>query len=91
MSEVTITGSCFEVDAGVIAASFRLDPATVPALMRSGEITSRCETGIEEDAGRWRLTFFHASRALRLTVDGTGAVLQRATFDVGRRAPRSGP
>ena len=84
MSEVRVTGSGFEVDAGLIASSFGLDPAGVPGLMREGAITSRCETGVDEDEGRWRLTFFHGSRALRLTVDRTGAVLLRATFDVGR-------
>jgi hypothetical protein len=88
MSEVRITGSGFEVDAGLIASSFGLDPSGVPGLMRTGAITSRCETGVDEDEGRWRLTFFHGGRALRLTVDGTGAILLRATFDVGGRRPR---
>ncbi|EYD76014.1 hypothetical protein Rumeso_02443 [Rubellimicrobium mesophilum DSM 19309] len=92
MSEVRLTGGGFEVEAGVLASAFRLDPAGVPGLMRSGAITSRCETGVDEDAGRWRLTFYHGGRALRLTVDGTGAILRRATFDVGRQPrPESSP
>ena len=87
-SGVTLSDAGFEVDANLIGASFRLNPADVPALMREGAMTSLCETGVEEDAGRWRLTFFHAGRALRLTVDGTGSILRHATFDVPRRKGR---
>ena len=41
---------------------------------------SKDQTGVEEDAGRWRLTFFHGGRALRLIVDAEGTILSRATF-----------
>ncbi len=90
MAEVKATETGFEVDAGLIASAFRLDAASVPGLLRDQEITSRCETGIEEDAGRWRLTFFYHDRVLRLTVDGSGAVLQRATFGDPRRRSKLG-
>lgn len=83
MTGVEVTAGGFTVDAALIAAAFGLSPADVPAAMRAGHITSRCETGIDADAGRFRLTFFHAGRALRLTVDGAGTVLSRATFPVG--------
>lgn len=86
--EVTLSDTGFEVEAALIASAFGLDPASVPDLMRAGAITSRCETGVGEDEGRWRLTFFHKGRALRLTVDATGAILLRATFDVGGRGSR---
>lgn len=72
------------VEAGVIAGAFDLDPAHVQGLMRSGAITSRCEQGVGADAGRWRLTFWHGGRALRLTVDDTGAILSRARFPAPR-------
>jgi hypothetical protein len=62
MTQVTPTTSGFEVDAGRIAAAFGLHAAEVPGLMRAGKITSRCETGVDSDAGRWRLMFFHRSR-----------------------------
>lgn len=90
MAEVKATETGFEVDAGLIASAFNLEAASVPGLLRDQEITSRCETGVEDDAGRWRLTFFHRDRVLRLTVDETGAVLQRATFDDLRRRPKLG-
>lgn len=86
MSGVGATPDGFTVDAEVIAAGFKLDPARVPAMLREGQITSRCETGVDEDAGRFRLTFYHNARALRLTVDAQGTVLQQARFPVG--APR---
>ena len=90
MAEVKATETGFEVDAGLIASAFGLDAASVPGLLRDQEITSRCETGIEDDAGRWRLTFFHRDRVLRRTVDGTGTVFQHATFDDPRRRLKLG-
>jgi hypothetical protein len=57
----------------------------VQALMRAGEITSRFERGEGEDAGRFRVTFFHGGRRVRLTIDGDGRVLQRSR--VTRTAP----
>lgn len=75
----------FTVDAGILAEAFELPERDVQRLMAEGAITSRCEEGVDEDAGRWRLTFFHAGRALRLTVDGAGKILAQARFDVPRR------
>ncbi len=45
-------------------------------------MTSLCQAGVDADLGRFRLTFRHAGRALRLTVDADGRVLMRATFPV---------
>lgn len=80
MTGVSITAQGFVVDAEVVGTAFGLDPATVPERMRLREITSRCETGVDEDAGRWRLTFYYGGRALRLTVDAMGTIISRATF-----------
>lgn len=89
MGPVTSTDAGFVVDAGVIGAAFAVEPALVPELMRSGEITSRCETGIDEDAGRFRLVFLHDGRALLLTVDEAGTVLDQATREL-RPKPAAG-
>lgn len=86
---VTVEEGGFVVDAGVLGQAFDLDPATVPERLRAGEITSLCETGRDEDAGRWRLTFFFAGRALRLTVDGRGEVLSRSTFSAHPPRPQA--
>ncbi len=86
MTEVTVTtDGGFVVEAEIIGAALGIDPSLVPKRMRTGEITSRFEAGIDEDAGRFRLTFFSRDRALRLTVDGQGKVLSRSTFPVGHR------
>jgi hypothetical protein len=37
--------------------------------MREGKITVLCERGVDEDAGRYRMTFFHENRRFRLVVD----------------------
>jgi hypothetical protein len=73
-----LTQGVVGVDAVAIAAAFGLDPASVLDLLREGKITSRCEQGIGEDAGRLRLTFFHAGTAFQLVVDRQGQVLSRS-------------
>ncbi|TFL17255.1 DUF6522 family protein [Jannaschia formosa] len=78
----------FVVDAQIVAEAFRIEAPDVRRLLQSGAMTSRCEKGVDEDEGRWRLVFFHGGRALRLTVDGTGALLSRATFAAPRGAGR---
>jgi hypothetical protein len=80
------------VDADIVAAALGIEPALVQPLMRDGKITSVCERGAGEDAGRYRLTFFHANRAFHLVVDEEGQVIERSAHDVGaRRGPPSGP
>lgn len=85
-AQVERAGEGFVVDAGLLAEVFGLVPEEVRVRMQDGRITSRCETGVGEDAGRWRLTFYHGGRACRITVDASGAVLGRATIP----APRIG-
>lgn len=79
------SGDGFTVPAEWIAAGLGLTPDIVGALMRQGAITGQCEKGMGDDAGRWRLTFHHQGRRLRLTVDDEGRLLKRATFDAPRR------
>ncbi|MFN3724120.1 MAG: DUF6522 family protein [Paracoccaceae bacterium] len=87
---ITLTAKGFEVDAATIAAAFGLDPAELQARMRAGEVTSQCEKGMDADAGRFRLTFRHKGRVLRLTVDGAGHILTRSSFDAPRRGQGQG-
>ncbi|KJS45122.1 MAG: hypothetical protein VR71_03155 [Roseovarius sp. BRH_c41] len=91
MSGVTVTAQGFEVDAVTVAAAFGLDPAQLQEKMRAGKVTSRCEKGVDADAGRFRLTFRHAGRVLRLTVDDAGTILKRSTFDAKGTRSASGP
>ncbi|MDN5785614.1 DUF6522 family protein [Pseudorhodobacter sp.] len=81
MPAVEFNEGSFVVDAEVLAKAFGLSAAEVPELMRNGAITSRCEAGVDADEGRWRLTFYHAARAHRLTVDEKGNILRQSSFD----------
>ncbi len=91
MSGVTVTGQGFQVDAVTIANAFRIDPARLQESMRAGEVTGLCEKGVDADAGRFRLTFRHAGRVLRLTVDADGTILKQSTFDTKGARPASNP
>lgn len=82
MDRIETSNGGFTVDAAYLADTLGIDPDQLPGLMKEGRITSQCETGQDADAGRFRLSFFHAGRALRLTVDGQGRILGRACFDV---------
>ncbi|MEF9605041.1 DUF6522 family protein, partial [Paracoccus sp. PXZ] len=56
MSKIDLTEQGFVIEAQELAAAFGLEPGRVPELMRENRITTRCETGEGEDAGRHRLT-----------------------------------
>ncbi|UXX83097.1 DUF6522 family protein [Roseovarius pelagicus] len=82
MSKVSVTADGFVVDAELLGAAFSVPPETIPTEMRDGNITSRCEIGVDADAGTSRLTFFRDGRALRLVVNLDGAVLSQSRFPV---------
>lgn len=83
MTDVERRGNQFVVDALVLADAFDLSVEETRHRMQGGQIASLCETGEGEDAGRWRLTFRHQGRALRLIVDRRGEILGKITFPVG--------
>lgn len=85
MAEVTFDDGAFHLDAAIIGEGLNLEPAEVPLLMREGKITSLCERGEEEDAGRHRLTLFYGNRRLRLIVDKDGTVIKRSIVDFGEQ------
>ncbi len=88
MTTVTFEGGTVQVDAEIVAAGLQLDPEALRQGLHNGHVTSRCETGQDEDAGRFRITFFSPTRRLRLVVDVQGAVLQRSSADYTRRPVR---
>jgi hypothetical protein len=85
MSKIEIQDGAMHIEASILAHGLELEPSLVQAMMRKGEITSLCERGVNEDAGRYRLTFFHKSRRFRLVVDETGTVIQSSIIDFGDR------
>lgn len=86
MTTVSIQDGLIEVDANVVAKGLGMTPEDLQRALRDGTVTSRSETGEAEDAGRFRITFFSASRRMRLVVDATGAVLQQSSADYVRRS-----
>ena len=85
IARVEFQENAIGVDAALIAQGLGIEPSTVQARMREGEITGVCERGIDQDAGRYRLSFFHGSCRLRLIVDGEGRVLRRSLLNFGDR------
>lgn len=73
------------VDAKDVADLLGLSVAEVQAKMRSREITTRFETGVDEDTGRIRLTFFHDTKKVRLTCSDDGRVLKTLRTRIGGR------
>jgi hypothetical protein len=71
------------IDAAVIGQGLNVDASLVQVRMREGKITVLCERGVDEDAGRYRITFFHENRRFRLVVDEEGNAIQRSTVDFG--------
>src|SRR5438034_7175398 len=78
MAVVEFEQGTLSIDAAVIGRGLNVEPSLVPVRMREGKITVLCERGFDEDAGRYRLTFFYRNRRFRLVVDEEGC---RATFD----------
>ena len=85
MAVIAFEDDAFLVPAVVIGHGLDLDPPTVQSLMSSGELTSLCEKGEEEDIGRYRLTFVYKNRRFQLVIDSTGKILQRSVIDFGDR------
>jgi hypothetical protein len=88
MSRIEFEEGAVSIDATVIAEGFGIDAALVQGLMKDGRITSVCERGVDEDAGRHRLTFHFSGRSLRIVADGSGEIVESTTSRRPRRARR---
>ncbi|MEO7207589.1 MAG: DUF6522 family protein [Steroidobacteraceae bacterium] len=78
-AQIDFEQGAIRVDAALVAEDLNITPALVMAGIREGKITSRCERGVGDDAGRFRLTFFYANRVVRLIVDEKSAILERSS------------
>ena len=85
LGEIAFIDRDIEVPAELIAEGLGVSLAQMQTLMRAGKITGRCESGIDDDAGRHRLTFFCGGRRFRLVIDGEGRVIRRTAIDFGDR------
>jgi hypothetical protein len=86
MTKVERDGSDFVVSATLLAHAFEMTEDRIRQAIRDGSLTSICEAGVDADAGRWRLTFRHAGRACRFTVDEAGTILSTSRFPVRVRS-----
>ncbi|WP_050519925.1 DUF6522 family protein [Pseudorhodobacter antarcticus] len=82
--KITMTNGQPTIDAHDLGPLLGLPPAAVPEKMRSGDITSRFEAGDGTDAGRFRLSFYHAGKRLRLTCAADGTVISTTHVPVGK-------
>jgi hypothetical protein len=83
MKQVEFNNGLVEIDASLIAEGFGIALPLLQEQMRAGRITSRSERGIDDDNGRYRLTFYSEHRRFRLVVDEAGAIIQRSTLNFG--------
>ncbi len=82
---ISFASGAIEVEAPVIAEALDLPPEVLMTMIRSGQITSLCERGVDADEGHYRLTFFHRSKRLRFVVDERGQIIRRSIIDFGDR------
>ncbi len=85
MTEIGFENGAICIDASIVGQGLGLKIAAVPTLMHEGAITCVCERGVEEDVGRYRLTFFYRSRRFRLTFNEAGHIIRRSTINFGDR------
>lgn len=78
-----VSASGFQLDADVVAAVLRVGPDEVMAHIRDGTLTTRCEKGVDKDAGRHRLTFLFGNKQARFVIDDAGRILQSSCVDFG--------
>jgi hypothetical protein len=85
MEMIEFEKGAIQVDATIVAEGLGIEPSLVQERMREGKITSLCERGIDDDNGRYRLTFFSENRRFRLVVDEMGNVVQRSAIEFSDR------
>ncbi len=86
MAMVEFEDGAIQVDVAVVAKGLGIESPLVQEGMREGRITSLYERGVDEDEGRYRVTFFFKNRRFRLIVDHMGNVVQRSAIDFGDRS-----
>jgi hypothetical protein len=91
-SAITIVDGEITVDAELLAPKLGLSAAALQAEMRSGSIDSVAEAGIDEDAGRTRVTFRYGTRAWTAMVEPDGTVVELAVpmWMPRQRSPTAG-
>ncbi|MFN0304480.1 MAG: DUF6522 family protein [Burkholderiales bacterium] len=77
---ITIANSEITIDDELLAPKLGLSVEALKTEMRKGNVSSVAETGIDEDAGRTRVTFRYRTRAWTVVVDPHGTLRDRLSF-----------
>jgi hypothetical protein len=91
MPRIEFDDGIVQIDASLIAEGLGIEPSRLQAAIRERRITSRYERGIDQDAGRHRLTFISERRRLSFILDDAGNVVRRSVIDFGDRPGTPGP
>ena len=73
---VTVSDGGITVDAEVLAPKLGLTADALKENMAKGLVTSIAETGVDEDAGRTRLTFRYRARVWRVVLEADGTPVE---------------
>lgn len=79
----------FVLDARVVAERFSLPENRLRAYMQRGQILSRIEKGLNEDAGRWRLTLRCGNRIWRGVFSADGKLCSESLHVASGPPPSS--
>jgi|TARA_R100000005_G_scaffold33903_1_gene15476 hypothetical protein len=85
MIRLEAMGGDVEIDADIVAKGLKMDVSRLRTDMQAGRVTCQCERGIEEDAGRMRITFYSKTCQYRLVVDDRGRIVQSSVVNFGRQ------
>lgn len=77
------------IDGAPVARALGLDKATFFRLLGQRKIDQLCERGVGEDAGRFRASFYHGRKRVRVVVDHAGRVLE--PLEISERTPGGTP
>ena len=79
-SAITIADGEITIDAELLAPKLGLSAEALKAEMRKGNVSSVAEAGINEDAGRTRVTFRYRTRVWTVVVEPDGTLRDRLSF-----------
>ena len=74
-TDVSIVDGNITIDAEALAPKLGLSVDALKERMAKGLVTSIAETGLDEDAGRTRLTFRYRARVWRIVVEPDGTLV----------------
>ena len=78
------------VEAEMLAPKLGLTVEALKENMTQGHVMAVAETGVDEDAGRIRLTFRYGTRVWRVVIEADGSLIEEPAPAV-KAAPKAGP